>query len=218
MKFYENCSLYMVEFYLYIYILRKNLQIAVALFFCIVGSGLTCEWPRSGLRGRWHMGRWLPASNRVIGKRWGRHRTMTPTLRADGETSVSATNDLKIANNHQNVNSHGFAPSATISMRIEDRLVSFCSLWAIMAQWRSRHLTKATRADSIQDRLQYYNYNINDGRVERRLKQRCDCTFVNMNPLHPGHGTRFHDSVGDCDGVNSVHYTLEEDKNICIYI
>lgn len=42
--------------------------------------------------------------------------------------------------------SHGLAPSATISIRMEDKLVSFWSLWAIMAQWRSRHLTKATRA------------------------------------------------------------------------
>lgn len=42
--------------------------------------------------------------------------------------------------------SHGLAPSATISMRIEDKLESFWSLLAIMAQWRSRHFTKATRA------------------------------------------------------------------------
>lgn len=44
--------------------------------------------------------------------------------------------------------SHGFAPSATMSIRMEDRLVSFWSLWAIIAQWRSRHFTKATRAIS----------------------------------------------------------------------
>lgn len=42
--------------------------------------------------------------------------------------------------------SHGLAPSATISMRREDRLVSFWSLWAIIAQCRSLHFTKATRA------------------------------------------------------------------------
>jgi hypothetical protein len=29
---------------------------------------------------------------------------------------------------------------------MEERLVSFCSRWAIMAQWRSLHFTKATRA------------------------------------------------------------------------
>ncbi|TNN82859.1 hypothetical protein EYF80_006816 [Liparis tanakae] len=34
---------------------------------------------------------------------------------------------------------------------MEDRLLSLWSLWAIMAQWRSRHFTKATRArDSLE--------------------------------------------------------------------
>lgn len=42
--------------------------------------------------------------------------------------------------------SQGLAPSATISIRKEARLMSLCSRWAIMAQCRSRHFTKATRA------------------------------------------------------------------------
>lgn len=42
--------------------------------------------------------------------------------------------------------SQGLAPSATISMRREDRLMSFWSRWAIIAQWRSRHFTRARRA------------------------------------------------------------------------
>lgn len=39
-------------------------------------------------------------------------------------------------------------------------------------------------------------------------------TFVNVHPLHPGHGTSFHDSVWHCDGVDSVHDTLEENTHI----
>lgn len=42
--------------------------------------------------------------------------------------------------------------------------------------------------------------------------QSCGWTFVNVDPLHPGHGTCFHDSVRDCDGVDSVHDTLKEEK------
>lgn len=38
-------------------------------------------------------------------------------------------------------------------------------------------------------------------------------TFVNVHPLHPGHGTCFHDSVWHCDGVDSVHDTLEENTH-----
>jgi len=35
-------------------------------------------------------------------------------------------------------------------------------------------------------------------------------TFVNVDPLYPGHGTCLHDSIWHCDGVDSVHDTLEE--------
>lgn len=42
--------------------------------------------------------------------------------------------------------SQGFAPSVTISMRRELKLTSLWSRWAIMAQCKSRHLTKATFA------------------------------------------------------------------------
>lgn len=42
--------------------------------------------------------------------------------------------------------SQGLAPSATISIRNEARLVSLCSRRAIIAQCKSRHFTKATRA------------------------------------------------------------------------
>lgn len=42
--------------------------------------------------------------------------------------------------------SQGLAPSATISIRNDAKLVSLCSRWAIMAQCRSRHFTKAKRA------------------------------------------------------------------------
>lgn len=53
--------------------------------------------------------------------------------------------------------SHGFAPSATISIRIEDKLMSLWSLVAIMAQWRSRHFTKATRAMRGEEELVIYD-------------------------------------------------------------
>lgn len=43
--------------------------------------------------------------------------------------------------------SQGLAPSATISIRNEARLVSLCSRRAIIAQCKSRHFTKATRAE-----------------------------------------------------------------------
>lgn len=42
--------------------------------------------------------------------------------------------------------SQGLAPSVTISIRNEARLVSLWSRWAIIAQCKSRHFTKATRA------------------------------------------------------------------------
>lgn len=42
--------------------------------------------------------------------------------------------------------SQGLAPSATMSIRNEARLMSLCSRWAIIAQCKSRHFTKATRA------------------------------------------------------------------------
>lgn len=45
--------------------------------------------------------------------------------------------------------SQGLAPSATISIRNEARLVSLCSRRAIIAQCKSRHFTKATRAACI---------------------------------------------------------------------
>lgn len=44
------------------------------------------------------------------------------------------------------VSLQGLAPSATISMRREERVVSFWSLWAIIAQCKSLHFTKAIRA------------------------------------------------------------------------
>lgn len=34
------------------------------------------------------------------------------------------------------------------------------------------------------------------------------CTFVDVDPLHPGHGAGFHDSVRHCDGVDPVHDAL----------
>lgn len=37
-------------------------------------------------------------------------------------------------------------------------------------------------------------------------------TFVNMDSLHPGHGTCFHDSIWHRDGVDSVHDTLGEES------
>lgn len=44
-----------------------------------------------------------------------------------------------------------------MSMRMDVRLVSFWSLWAIIAQWRSRHLTKATRANRERE-VNHYQY------------------------------------------------------------
>lgn len=72
------------------------------------------------------------------------------TLTKVGESSLNSQHNILkwpcIVTVYYMSYSHGLAPSATISMRIEDKLMSFCSLWAIMAQWRSRHFTKATRA------------------------------------------------------------------------
>lgn len=47
---------------------------------------------------------------------------------------------------NQQVHSHGLAPSATMSMRSEPRLMSLCSRWARRDQCMSLDLTTATRA------------------------------------------------------------------------
>lgn len=41
---------------------------------------------------------------------------------------------------------------------------------------------------------------------------------MNVDPLHPRHGTCFHDSIWHCDGVDSVHDTLEKYRQCQHYI
>lgn len=53
--------------------------------------------------------------------------------------------DFRVFGNLQ-VDSHGLAPSATISMRSELRLMSLWSLWASRDQCMSLDFTTATRA------------------------------------------------------------------------
>lgn len=111
------------------------------------------------------------ASDHETEKHSGRHHTTTQTLATDGKKTrygngaeVSKPR-LWIVRSCSTTDSHGFAPSATMSIRMEDRLVSLWSLWAIMAQWRSRHFTKATRATSVQGKRQcdymFYSYLLN---------------------------------------------------------
>lgn len=105
--------------------------------------------------------------------------------------------------------SQGLAPSATISIRNEAKLVSLCSRWAIMAQCRSRHFTKATRAAREQDRHVTYVYFFF---CTALLKLRVWFTFVDVNPLDPGERTSLHHRIGNTDSVYPVHHSLEINK------
>ena len=56
----------------------------------------------------------------------------------------------------------------------------------------------------------FVNIQINLYKYGSKVRLDIGWTFVNVDPLHPRHGTCFHDSIWHCDGVDSVHDTLEK--------
>lgn len=104
-----------------------------------------CELLRSWPLERLHRDRWPQASVHETEKRSGRRHRKTPTLE-DKRFNILNLICAILEELEDMKYSQGLAPSATISIRSEARLMSLCSRWAIMAQCRSRHFTKATRA------------------------------------------------------------------------
>lgn len=80
------------------------------------------------------------------------HDETDPTFRKRWKQKQMYNNSINYSETHSSSrerNLQGLAPSATISIRREARLVSLWSLCAIIAQCRSRHFTRATRATGV---------------------------------------------------------------------